>query len=274
MIKIASMVGAPDLGTPTLAPYSGDLDAAFRKLKALGYDGVEIMTRQPSTLDGDALRRLLQQYHLQLAGFCTGHIFGEEKLGLVTAGVSIDPAAVKRLKTFVDFAAQFGPGTLVNIGRSRGPGDPQRLEATLDCAREAMQELADYAAPSGVRFILEPINRKEVNFILSTRDGLDLVRRVNRPNFGLMLDTFHMNLEDADPLGDLRAAAPSVWHMHFSDSNRGAPGSADIRFEQYIDVLNEIGYQGFVGMEIKPIPDPDSAARGSIEYLRQWIPAV
>ena len=272
MIKIASMVGAPDLETPTLAPYSGDLGLAFKKLSALGYEGIELMTKQPATLDGPALRQLLAENRLVLAGLCTGHVFGEDHLGLVTPGLQIDPRAVERLKKFIDLAAFFGPGTLVNIGRSRGLGDPQRKEATLRGASEAIQDLSDYARPMQVRIILEPINRKEASYIHSTLDGIDLVRRVNRPNFGLMLDTYHMYLEDADMIASLYEAAPFCWHMHISDSNRCYPGSGEIRFDRVIDALNDFGFNGFTGTEIRPWPDPDSAARLSIEYLRKLIP--
>jgi len=272
MIKIASMVGAPDLETPTLAPYQGDLGVALRKLSALGYDGIELMTKQPTTIDFKALRQLLAENRLALTGLCTGHVFGEDHLGLVTPAGQIDPLAVARLKEFIDLAAMFGEGTLVNIGRSRGLGDPQRVEATLHAAAEALQELSDYARPSQVRVILEPINRKETSYIHSTLDGVKLVRQVNRPNFGLMLDTYHMYLEDTDMIASLYEAAPFCWHMHISDSNRCYPGSGEIQFDRVIAALNDFGFNGFAGTEIKPWPDPDSAARLSIEYLRKLVP--
>jgi 5-keto-L-gluconate epimerase len=269
MIKIASMVGAPDLETPTLAPYQGDLGQAFSKLSALGYDAIELMTKQPAALDFQALRQLLAENRLALTGLCTGHIFGEDHLGLVTPEVQIDPLAVARLKEFIDLAARFGEGTLVNIGRARGLGNPQRLEDTLHAATETLQDLSDYARPRQVRIILEPVNRKEARYIHSTQDGLDLVRRVNRPNFGLMLDTYHMYLEDIDLIASLYEAASCCWHLHISDSNRCYPGSGKIRFDQVLAALDNLHYTGFVGTEIQPWPDPDSAARLSIEYLRK-----
>jgi 5-keto-L-gluconate epimerase len=274
MIRIASMVGAPDLETPTLAPYSGDLSQSFKKLSALGYEGIELMTKRPSGLDGPALRQLLVENQLVLAGLCTGHVFGEDQLGLVTPELQIDPRAVARLKEFIDLAAFLGPGTLVNIGRSRGLGDPQRKEATLHAAAEAIQDLADYARSRQVRVILEPINRKEARYIHSTQDGVELVQQVNRPNFGLMLDTYHMYLEDTDMIASLHEAAPYCWHLHISDSNRCYPGSGEIRFDRVISVLKEVGFNGFIGTEIQPRPDPDSAARLSIEYLRKLVPLV
>lgn len=273
VIKIASMVGAPDLGTPTLAPYSGDLESAFQKLSGLGYDGIELMIRRPGQIDGNWLCQLLDRYHLSLAGLCTGHVFGEDNLGLVGSDLHTDPAALERAQEFIDFAAAyFAPGTLVNIGRFRGTGDPARPEASLEAYVKAFQQVADYAAPRKVRLILEPVTRGEVNFIHSTQDGLRMVQWVGRPNFGVMLDTYHMDREDGNLIDSLVEAGPLCWHMHFSDSNRCYPGSADIAFDRVVSVLNQIGYQGYVGMEIKVWPDADAAARNSIEYLRQFIP--
>ena len=274
MIRIASMVGGPDLETATLAPYSGDLEQACLKLAALGYDGIELMTKQPSTLDAARLQAILTDNRLNMVGLCTGHVFGEDRLGLVTSELQIDRQAVIRLKEFIDFAGFFGEGTMVNIGRSRGMGDPKQIQRTLSVARDAIQELADYAQPGKVRLSLEPINKAETNFIHSTQDGIELVKLVNRPNFGLMLDTYHMFLEDVDLIRSLHEAAPYCWHLHFSDSNRRWPGNASIHFDQIIETLNSIGYDGFVGTEILAWPDPDTAARSSIEYLRKFIPVV
>jgi sugar phosphate isomerase/epimerase len=199
-------------------------------------------------------------------------VFGEDHLGLVTPELAIDPVAMKRLKEFIDLAACLGQGMLVNIGRSRGLGDPERKEATLRAAAEAIQDLSDYARPLQVRIILEPINRKEARYIHSTQEGVDLVHQVNRPNFGLMLDTYHMYLEDADMIASLYGAAPYCWHLHISDSNRCYPGSGVIRFDLVIAALNDLGFNGYIGTEIQPWPDPDTAARLSIEYLRKLVP--
>ena len=272
MIKIASMVGTPDLETPTLAPYSGDLDAAFKKLSALGFQGVELMTRRPSLLDGLRLRALLEAYQLQLVGLCSGHIFGEDRLGLVLPELAINQEAVDRLKEFIDFVAVYpGPGAMVNIGRSRGVGNPQDMPGTMETAAAAIRELADYALPNGVRLILEPIRKTEVNFIHTTQDGLRLAQLVDRPNFGLMVDTYHMYHEDVDMLQSFYEAANYIWHIHFSDSNRRYPGSGVIDYEKVVRVLEAIGYSGYVSLEIQPWPDPDASARRSIEYLRRFI---
>lgn len=273
MIKIAAMVGTPDLTQDTMAVYRGDLAMAFRKLAGLGYDGVELMTKDPSQLDGTNLKTLLAENNLQFVGFCTGHVFGEDGLGLVGPDPTVEARAMARLKSFVDFsAAHFGRGTLINIGRSRGPGLPNDPAGTLARMEHRFRELADYAAPHRIEWILEPINVLQAQFIHTTQDGMDMVRRVNRPNFNLMLDVYHMNIEDVNIFDSFRKAKTVTKFVHFTDNNRHWPGSAHLEFEKFVAVLNENGYDGYVSLEILPWPDGDTAARSSIQYLRRFIP--
>jgi sugar phosphate isomerase/epimerase len=273
MIRIASMVGTPDLEAPTLAPYSGNLPISFAKIAKLGYDGVEFMTKNPRKLDGGTIRRLLDQFNLTLSQVCTGHVWGEDKLGLVDQKAELSPAGMARMKEIVDFtAACFEPGIPVNIGRSRGPGDPAQSEKSLAAYEAAFRELADYALPKKVRLTLEPITATVAPFIITTQDGIEMCRRVNRPNFGLMLDVYHMNIEDVDIYQSFREAKDYCWHIHVCDNNRKWPGSAHLDFEKIISTLNEIGYDAFVGTEMLPWPDPDTSARSAIEFLRRFIP--
>jgi sugar phosphate isomerase/epimerase len=273
MIKISALIGAPDLEKDTLAVYSGNLKKAFSKTAAHGYEGVELMTKNPKTLDGEKIKEWLSENNLLLTGLCTGHVYGEDKLGLVEPDEEICKKAFNRFKEFIDFAAEyFGDGTMVNIGRVRGMGYSDDRKRTLDEMGKVFRELADYAKPKGIRLVLEPITAQQTNYINTTQDGIEMVDRVGRNNFGLMLDVYHMNIEDDDIYESFRQAGDKCWFIHFTDSDRKHPGSADLDFKKIVHTLYEIQYDGFVSMEILPLPDPDTAARASIEYLRKYIP--
>ncbi len=266
------MVGSPDLKTRALAAYQGGLATAFEKLGELGYEGVELMLKDPSKVDGDYIRKQLIEHQLDMVALCTGHVYGEDGLGLVGSDLEISLPAMDRLKAIIDFGAEyFGDGIMVNIGRTRGPGDPNRLQDSQHKAYEAFQELADYAIRKNVRITLEPISIHEHRYILTTQDGILARKAVNRSNFGLMLDTYHMNIQDVDMLESFREAKDFCWHIHISDQNRKWPGSGVIDFKKVISVLKDIGYEGFLSTEILPWPDPDTAARSSIETLRRYI---
>jgi sugar phosphate isomerase/epimerase len=224
-------------------------------------------------LNSREVLRLLDKYGLGLVGLCSGHVWGEDQLGLMGTDPAVCKKGMERMKSLVDFASELGPGTMVNIGRSRGRADDRDLEGSWKQLAAAFRELADYALPKKVRLTLEPVNHYEVNLIYTTQEGIQMCREVNRPNFGLILDVYHMNIEDLPSIYDsLREAKDYAWHVHFSDNNRKWPGNAHMDFPGIIKTLDEIGYEGFVSAEIFPGPDPDATARSTVAYLRQYIP--
>jgi len=119
-----------------------------------------------------------------------------------------------------------------------------------------------------VRFALEPMNRYETDLIHTAADGLELIERVGKENFGLLLDTFHMNIEDADIGESIRTCGDRIFHFHVADSNRWYPGAGHLDFGGILDELEKTGYQGFVSGEFMPLPDADTAAEHGIAHLR------
>ena len=119
-----------------------------------------------------------------------------------------------------------------------------------------------------MQLCLEPINRYETTLINSVAQGLELIEAVGADNFGLLLDTFHMNIEEPTIEASLRAAGSHLFHFHVADSNRWYPGAGHMNFAHLLTVLHDIGYDGWVSGEFMPQPDGDAAAREAIAYLR------
>jgi sugar phosphate isomerase/epimerase len=120
-----------------------------------------------------------------------------------------------------------------------------------------------------VRYALEPLNRYETDLIHTVADGLALIDRVGAANFGLLLDTFHMNIEEPSIEESIRACGPRIFHFHVADSNRWPPGAGHLEFKPILAALFETGYTGFVSGEFMPKPDADTGAQRAIEYLRE-----
>jgi len=98
-------------------------------------------------------------------------------------------------------------------------------------------------------------------------EGLALIEAVGADNFGLLLDTFHMNIEEPSIEESIRQAGNRIFHFHVADSNRWYPGAGHLDFRSILSTLKDIGYQGFVSGEFLPKPDAETAARKAIEYL-------
>jgi sugar phosphate isomerase/epimerase len=136
---------------------------------------------------------------------------------------------------------------------------------------ERLRGVVAYAAGLGVKITMEPLNRYETDFIFNAADGVRLIEDLACDNLGLMLDLFHMNIEDASIEEGLRLAGDRVWHVHIADSNRCYPGSGHIDFDSIFATLKDMGYQDYVSAELLPLPDPDTAARKTIEFLRVHV---
>jgi sugar phosphate isomerase/epimerase len=94
---------------------------------------------------------------------------------------------------------------------------------------------------------------------------------VDRPNMRLMPDLFHMNIEDVTVGGELAKYSDRIAYIHFADSNRRAPGWGHTDFKDVFDHLKRVEYAGWISAEILPLPDPDTAAQQTVEYLRPLL---
>jgi pyrimidine-nucleoside phosphorylase len=260
--------------------FKGDFHDNVRRIAELGYDGVELAIRDPELVDPDALIATIQGHGLAVPAIGTGQAWGEEGLSFTDPDPVVRQAAIRRVKSHVPLARRFNQafgtpgGTAIIIGLLRGlvrPGVSH--EQAMAWLVEALQECSAAAEPHGVRLALEPINRYETTLINNVDQGMDLIERVGSPAFGLLLDTFHMNIEEPVMEDSIRRCGARIFHFHVADSNRWPPGSGHLDFARILGVLRRTGYRGYVSGEFMPKPDGDTSARWAVQHLRQVMPA-
>ena len=245
--------------------YKGNLSENIAKIKALGYDGVELAVRDPALLDCEFLSSLLKQHNLPVPALGTGQAYVEEKLSFTDPRKEIRDAAIARIKSQAMLGGKLNAMVIVGLVRGKNAGDV-RAETAESWLVDALRECA--SVNSNVRFAIEPINRYETNIVNTVQSGLQLLEKVDKKNVGLLLDTFHMNIEEVSMTESIRVARDVLFHFHVADSNRWYPGAGHVDFSAAFHTLEEIGYSGFVSAEILPLPDSDRAAKHAIEYLR------
>jgi len=249
------------------ATFKGDLETNLARIAALGYDGVELAIRDPKLVNADELERLVRQHNLMVPAIGTGQAWGEEGLSFTDPDPLVRRAAIERVESHVPVAARFN--AVIIIGLLRGivkPGVDH--EQAMNWLVEALRKCSAAAKPAGVRLALEPINRYETTLINNAAQGLDLIERVGAGNFGLLLDTFHMNIEEPSIEESIRRTGDRIFHFHVADSNRWHPGAGHLDFRVLLHTLFDTGYTGFVSGEFMPVPDAATGAQKAIEHLR------
>jgi sugar phosphate isomerase/epimerase len=250
------------------ATFKGDFSTNVAAIAAMGYDGVELAIRDPRLLDADGLERALAEQRLAVPAIGTGQAWGEEGLSFTDADPGVRRAAIERIKSHLLLAARLHAVVILGLIRGvtpKGQSHAQSLAHLVD----ALRECAVAASAAGVRLALEPLNRYETDLIHTVAEGLELIDRVGADSFGLLLDTFHMNIEEPSIEDSIRAAGDRIFHFHVADSNRWHPGAGHLDFVRLLNALFATGYTGFVSGEFLPIPDAETAARRGIAHLRR-----
>jgi sugar phosphate isomerase/epimerase len=269
-MKLGVVVSTPEVGDYPLGLLAGTFEEKVRKAAEFGYDGLELLFRDPEIVDCGRINQLVRDFHLEIPALVTGGVVALERLSLMSPDDSVAQRAMDRLKSLLRFAGEYG--AVVDIGWLRGRlSDMPDRERALEQLRKALLAAAQYAASVGARITLEPINRYELDLIHNAQDGLEWVDRVGHPSFGLMLDTFHMNIEDVSIEDSIREARRCLWHIHVADSNRLSPGKGHFDFRSMIATLQQLGYSGYLSAEHLPYPDGDAAARETSTYLRALL---
>jgi sugar phosphate isomerase/epimerase len=252
--------------------FKGDLEANLECIAGLGYDGVELAIRDPRLVDLNELERLIRRHNLAVPAVGTGQAWGEEGLSFADPDPSVRRAAIERVKSHVPVAARFNAVIIIGLVRGIVKTGVNHAQA-MDWLIQALRECSLAAKPFSIRLALEPINRYETTLVNNAAQGLELIERVGADNFGLLLDTFHMNIEEPNIQDSIRQTGDRIFHFHVADSNRWHPGAGHLDFRSILEVLFDIGYTGFVSGEFMPVPDAATGAQKAIEYLRSLLPA-
>lgn len=231
------------------SPFANPMEI-FKKAKNYGCDLYEICIEDFETIDTDAINEAKAVYEIETPTICGA--FGE------TRDVSSDNPDYRRggveyIKGMIDVAERIDCKVVVGpmysaCGKARQISEEEKRQA-WDWAVENLKECAAYAQTKGIRLAIEPLNRFETDFINTVDQALELIERIGFDNVGVLLDTFHMNIEEESITDAIRKAKGKIFNLHTCANNRGIPGRDNFDWEAIAEAVKYAGYDDYCIIE-------------------------
>lgn len=235
-------------------PFTAEHFPLFATMRDHGYDFVELLVPEVGEIDAVAARRALDQAGLGIVLAARVNL----QRNLASADPAAHRAGIDYLKYTVDQAVALGAtivggpltgNPLVFAGRPPQPvEEAERLARKQRCV-DGLREAGDYAAEAGVVLAVEPLNRFESDVLCTTQQGMELLDAVDHPAIKLMLDTFHMHMEESSIAEAILLAGDRVAHFQANENHRGFPGTGATDWVGVCRALHQIGYTGPISLE-------------------------
>ena len=265
-----AITGAPWAleGAPVLL--CGPLSEQFQKAQSLGYDAIELHLCTPEDAPVQQILKLSEETGVKVAAVATGLAKLFDKLCFIDDDPAVRSAAVERVKQFIDWAVAIRTGIIIGSLRGTIP-DKKHREVPDARIQSCLNDILAYNADKHVPLFLEAINRYENNYLNTAEETLSFVERFHSKDLFVHLDTFHMNIEEANIPAAIKLAGTRLGHIHLADNNRHACGEGALDFGSILNALQDIGYSGYLSVECLPLPDGETAAANAITYMKNCL---
>ncbi len=269
------------------SPFTTKTVELFPKIKEMGYDVVEIPVEYPELIDGKKVKEALDQHGLK-AVVCGA--FGPNR-----DLTNDDPAVHQTCFEYIDqcfelcnnWEAGFLAGPAYSaVGKARMVPEKQR-KTEWERAVQNLRKVCESAESRGLQIALEPLNRFETDLINTAEDVMRLIHDINHPAARVLLDGFHMNIEEPDIVKAFKTVGDRLLHVQVSENYRGTPGTGQTRWDEYKRGMEAVNYQGVVSIEsftpeIKElagavciwrhlVPSQDGFAQDGLTFLKNLL---
>lgn len=236
--------------------WTNQWDADFKpfipKVKRLGFDQLELNGGTLVNMSSSERKELKSMADAE--GLALSYGIGLKKeYDPSSLDETVRNRGVDFMKRMIDAVAEMGGGTIGGTVHSYWPAslpeDQEDKQPIWDQSIKSMKELAPYAGERGVTLAVEVINRFESFLMNEAREAVAYVNEVNHSSCGILLDTFHMNIEEESLGGAIRLAGKHLVSLHIGETNRNLPGTGRMPWGEIKQALDDIGYDGPIVME-------------------------
>lgn len=221
------------------------IDVTIRRLARYGYKSIEI-SGEPDIFDTQDVRQLLDEHGLKCWGSVTLMFEGRD---LIHADEVVRAGSVQYINDCITMVKELDGYEMTIVPAQVGKVTPMDTpEQEWAWAVEGLQEVYIHAEKEGVRMALEPLNRFETNFLNRADQAMLLAEEIG-PNCGVCIDTFHLNIEEANMIEAIKSTKERLVDFHVADNNRMACGMGALDWPLIVGTLQEIGYDGALTVE-------------------------
>lgn len=270
-MKLSMTATTMDVREKAPIVFRGPFEQSLRSIAEIGYDGVEAHIHDSELVDREALKKMLETYHLDLTSIGTGSAYGQEHLFLASEDAGIRQKAIERLRGHMITAKDY-EHTVVIIGLIKGKiSDCSSEEVYKKNLFSSLKECTKWAEEYKVMLGIEVINRYESDTINTIAEGLNLLEEISSDYLKLHIDTYHMNIEEGNIFKAIEGAKGNICHVHIADNDRWYVGHGHYNFKETIDALKHIGYDKSIAAESFYYPDAQTSARKTYEYIKETL---
>lgn len=231
-----------------------DLRDTIGRAARHGFDAVELTAALHLGVNSTQQYRREVRKWIRDAGLaCSGlHYIFDGSVKLATPDRKRNAECLDYLCRIIDVAADMEAETVIvgsgGTTRSFEPG-VDRAEG-IRCMADVIRRAGEHAEKKGVYLAMEAINRYETNCLNTMQEAAEFARLVDHPNVRTMADTYHINIEESDPVESIRTYGHGLQNLHLADSNRHAPGTGHMDFKAIADALQETGFDKYCSFEV------------------------
>lgn len=251
----------------TIMGLSGNFEENLALISTNGFDGVELMVRDPRLLSANRLKQQLACYGLVPAAIGVTPMVSEDHITLASPLENVREEALRRARAGVELAAELQVPFCIGSFRGSVNEDPGN---TLEDARRAFFDICTHAKQCGTTVLFETQSKKNGNYLNSVREGVQWIKDLEQDNIKMILDVFHMNLNAPDLLEGLAQAEGMYGMLHLCDSDRRMMGFGHFDLVSFLNATLAEGFDGFVSTEIKQLPDPVTAVEMTARYYNYY----
>ena len=226
------------------------LEKSLARLQRFGYDAVELTAE--AEVHVTRIQNLVGRYKLRVSNLL-GNWSWPLRRDLCNRDPQVRSQAINYAKRAIDLAREFGALSLGVVPSAVcKPGPLAAREDEIRWAADSIADAGEYAAQLEIYLTIETVNRYEAYLVNTVDQALDLISRVGSPYVKLLLDFFHLNIEEPDLILAVFRAGDLIYNVHAADSNRGAVGNGHTDFKSIVQALKQIQYRHYLTLE--PVP--------------------